>query len=99
MYSWFFFIISWTFLFILVIIPQIYLSFKLVKVFEGIILKRRINLFIISVFLEFILVFSLFLYNTWVENWIYRTFYIVIIPATGTLAAFLIYKSFGKELK
>ena len=99
MYSWFFFIISWTFLFIFVIIPQIYLSFKLVKVFEGIILKRRINLFIISVFLEFILVFSLFLYNTWVENWIYRTFYVVIIPATGTLAAFLIYKSFGKELE
>ena len=98
-YSWFFFIISWTFLFILVIIPQIYLSFKLLKVFEGIILKRRINMFIVSIFLELIVVFSLFLYNTWVENQIYRTVYIAIFPLLSTIAAFLIYKSFGKELE
>jgi len=98
-YSWFFFIISWTFLFIFVIIPQIYLSFKLVKVFEGRILKRRIKMFIASVFLESIMVFSLFLYNTWVENQIFRTIYILVIPATATIAAFLIYMSFGKELE
>ncbi len=98
-YSWFFLIISWTFLFILVIIPQIYLSFKLLKVFEGIILKRRINMFIVSIFLELIVVFSLFLYNTWVENQIYRTVYIAIFPLLSTIAAFLIYKSFGKELE
>ena len=98
-FSWFFLIISWTFLFILVIIPQIYLSFKLVKVFEGIILKHRINLFIVSVFLELIMVFSLFLYHTWVTNEIYRVFYIIVMPATATIAGFLIYKSFGKELE
>jgi len=98
-YSWFFLIISWIFLFIFVIIPQIYLSFKLVKVFEGIILKRRINRFIVSVFLELTVVVSLFLYNTWVENEIFRLVYIIIIPATATIAAFLIYKSFGKELE
>ncbi len=98
-YSWFFLIISWTFLFILVIIPQIYLSFKLLKVFEGIILKRRINMFIVSIFLELIVVFSLFLYNTWIENQIYRTVYIAIFPLLSTIAAFLIYKSFGKELE
>jgi len=98
-YSWFFLIISWTFLFILVIIPQIYLSFKLLKVFEGIILKRRINMFIVSIFLELIVVFSLFLYNTWIENQIYRTVYVAIFPLLSTIAAFLIYKSFGKELE
>ena len=98
-YSWFFFIISWTFLFIFVIIPEIYLSFKLLKVFEGIILKRRINMFIVSIFLELIVVFSLFLYNTWIENQIYRTVYVAIFPLLSTIAAFLIYKSFGKELE
>jgi len=99
MYSWFFLLISWAFLFIFVIIPQFYLSLKLLKVFEGIILKHRINLFIISVFLEFIVVFSLFLYHFLVENEIYRTIYSFTIPAIGTIAAFLIYKSFGKELE
>jgi len=98
-FSWFFLIFSWTFLFIFVIIPQIYLSFKLVKVFEGIKLKHRINLFIVSVFLELIMVFSLFLYHVLVTNEIYRTFYIIVMPATATIAGFLIYKSFGKELE
>ena len=98
-YNWFFLIISWIFLFIFVIIPQIYLSLKLVKVFEGIILKRRINRFVVSVFLEFTVIVSLFLYNTWVENEIFRLVYIIIMPATATIAAFLIYKSFGKELE
>ena len=98
-YSWFFLSISWTLLFIFVLIPQIYLSFKLVKVFEGIKLKHRINLFIVSVFLEFIMVISLFLYNTWIDNEIFRTFYVIVIPATATIAGFLIYKSFGKELE
>ena len=99
MYSWVFLIISWGFLFIFVIIPEINLSFKLVKVFEGRILKRRITLFIVSVFIEFSLVLGLFLYNTWIENTIFRTFYPFIFPPLGTIAAFLMYKSFGKELE
>jgi hypothetical protein len=99
-YSWFFMSISWTLLFIFVIIPQIYLSLKLRKVFEGIILKRRINMYIVSVFLELSMVFALFLYNAWIENTIYRTYiYPSIFPIIGTIAAFLIYKSFGKELE
>ena len=97
-YSWLFLSISWTLLFIFVIIPQIYLSFKLVKVFEGIILKRRINLYIVSVFLGLSMIFAIFLYNAWIENTIYRFMYPLIFPLLGTIAAFLIYKSFGKEL-
>ena len=99
-FSWFFLIFSWTFLFIFVIIPQIYLSFKLVKVFEGIILKRRIKMYIVSVFLELSLVFALFLYHAWIENIIYHQWiYPSIFPILGTIAAFLIYRSFGKELE
>jgi len=98
-YSWFFLTISWTFLFIFILIPQIYLSFKLLKVFEGVILKRRINMFIVSAFLELIMVFALFLYNAWIENTIYRAIYPYIFPPLATLAAFLMYNSFGKELE
>ncbi len=98
-FSLFFLIFSWTFLLTFLIIPQIYFSFKLLKVFEGVILKRRINMFIISVFLELSVVFSLFLYNNLFDNLIYRTFYLLIMPAVSTFAAFLIYKSFGKELE
>ncbi len=56
-------------------------------------------MFIISVFLELIVVFSLFLYNFLVENEIYRTFHILVMPLLSTLGAFLIYNSFGKELE
>ena len=98
-YSRFFLIFSWAFLLTFLIIPQIYFSFKLLKVFEGVILKRRINMFIISVFLELSVVFLLFLYNNLFDNQIYRTFYLLTMPAVSTFAAFLIYKSFGKELE
>lgn len=98
-YNWFFSIFSWVFLLIFLLIPQIYYSFKLLKVFEGIILKRRINMFLASVFLELGVVFSVFLYHTLVDNQIYRTIASLIMPVTSTIAAYLIYKSFGKELE
>ncbi len=98
-YNWFFSIFSWVFLLIFLLIPQIYYSLKLLKVFEGIILKRRINMFLASVFLELGVVFSVFLYHTLVDNQIYRTIASLIMPVTSTIAAYLIYKSFGKELE
>lgn len=98
-YSWSFLILSWSLLLVFLLIPQIYFTFKLRKVFEGVVLRRRINLFIISVFLELPVVFGLFLYNTLVENLIFRTIFILITPAASTIAAFLIYRSFGKELE
>lgn len=93
-----FLIFSWIIFFFVLIIPQIYFSFKLLKIFEGAVLRRRINMFLISVFLELTVVFALFLYNTWIDNEIYRILYILTIPEISTIAAFLIYKSFGKEL-
>ena len=98
-YSWFFLGFSWTYFLIFLIIPQLYLSFKILKVYEGIVLKRRLNRFIIAVFLMFIVLGFLFLYNTWIENIIFRTFYIFIIPELATFAAYLIYIGFGKNLE
>ena len=97
-YSWFFLVFSWTYFLIFYIIPQLYLSLKILKVYEGIVLKRRLNMFIISVFLAFIMAVFMFLYNTWTENVIFRTFYIFIIPELGVFGAYFVYKGFGKEL-
>jgi len=44
------------------------------------------------------MVFAWFLYSTWIDNDIYRTIYLFTFPPLGTLAAFLLFKSFGKEL-
>ncbi len=97
-YSLFFFGFSWAYILFFYIIPQIYLSLKILKIYEGIVLKRRINLFLISVFIILILVVLLFLYNTWTENVIFRTVYLFIIPELATCAGYLVYKGFGKEL-
>ena len=97
-YSWVFFAISWILLLIFVVIPQISLSIKLLEVFEGKVLKKRIYLFLITVFFEFSMVFALFLYNAWIDNQIYRTIYIFIFPPLGSIGAYLIYRSFVREL-
>ena len=98
-YSWFLFILSWIFLLIFLVLPQIFLSFKLVKVFEGVVLKRRILLFLLTVFFELVMMFALFLYHTWVDNQVYRILYIFIFPPLASVGAYLIYRSFVRELK
>jgi len=97
-YSWFFLGFSWTYFLIFLIIPQLYLSFKILKLYEGVVLKKRLNLFIFSVFIVLFLAVSLFLYHTWTENIIFRTFHVSIGLVFGISAAYLIYKGFGKEL-
>jgi hypothetical protein len=97
-YSWFFLIISWIFLLIFLIIPQIFLSVRLIKVFEGIVMKRRIILFLLSVFFEYSTVFALFLYNTWVDNQIYRIVYVFTFPPLASIGAYLIYRGLVKEI-
>ena len=97
-YSWFFLILSWILLLVFMVIPQIILSVKLVNVFEGKVLKERIYLFLIGVFFLFSLVFALILYNTWLDNQVYRIVYLFIFPPLGTIGAYLIYRSFVKEL-
>ncbi|MFX0077359.1 MAG: hypothetical protein ACFE96_18100 [Candidatus Hermodarchaeota archaeon] len=97
-YSWFFVVFSWTFLVTFLIVPQIYFSFKLLKTYEGDNLKRRITMYVISTFFQLGVVFAFFLYHFLFENQIYRTTYMVTALIISTSAAFLIYKSFVKEL-
>jgi hypothetical protein len=97
-FSWEFLIVNWSYLIVFIVIPQVILSYKMIIVFEGVILKRRIQLFIISVFLEFLVVFFVILYNTWIENELYRVFHRLFFPPITFLAAYLVYQGFGKEL-
>lgn len=97
-FSWFFAIFSWAFLVIFLIIPQIYFSFKLLKVFEGVNLKRRINMFIICSFIELGVVFLFFLYRVLIDNQLFGVFYTVFVTIVSPIIAYLIYKSFVKEL-
>ena len=97
-YSLLFLGFNWTYFLIFLIIPQLYLSRKILKEFKGILLKGRLNLFVISVFLILLMAVLLFLYNTWIENVIFRTFYVFIMPETGAIAAYLVYRGFGKSL-
>ena len=97
-YSWFFLGFSWTFISIFLIMPQIFLSLKIVKIYEGIVLKRRLNLFLISVFLGLLIPIFVFLYHAMPDNLVFRTFYLLTMPEVGAYAAYLIYKGFGKDL-
>ncbi len=98
-FSWFFLIFSWAFLVAFLIIPQIYFSFKLLKIFEGVTLKHRINLFIICTFVELVVVFVFFLYRVLIDNPFFGTFYMSLAIIVSPIAAFLIYKSFVKDLE
>lgn len=97
-FSWFFSIFSWAFLVIFLIIPQIYFSFKLIKIFEGVNLKHRINMFIICSFIELGVVFVFFLYRVLIDNQLFGAFYTVFVTIVSPIIAYLIYKSFVKEL-
>jgi len=97
-YSWFFLGFSWTYFLLFLIIPQAYLSYRIMKLYEGVVLKKRLNLFTFSVFLALSMAVSLFLYHTWTENIIFRTFHLILGLVFGISAAYLIYKGFGKEL-
>jgi len=99
-FSWLFLFISYSYIIIFLIVPEIILAVKLINLFEGVLLKRRIKLFIISIFLELTIVLLLVLYNTWINNTpIFKVIYLFIMPPLGILAAFFIYKSFGKALE
>jgi hypothetical protein len=99
-FSWLFLFISYSYTIIFLIVPEIILAVKLINMFEGIPLKRRIKLFLISVFLEFAIVLLIILYNTWINNnLVFKVFYFLITQPVGTLAAYFIYRSFGKGLE
>ena len=97
-YSWVFLGVSWAYFLIFLIFPQIYLSFKILKEYKGIVLKKRLNRFLFSVFLMLYLAMGFFLFHAWTENLIYKTIHTVLGLVLGIFAAYLVYKGFGKEL-
>jgi len=95
-----FFFISYSYITIFLIVPEIILAVKLINLFEGKLLKRRIKLFILSMFSELAIVLLIILYNTWINNnLVFKVIYILITQPVGTLAAYFIYRSFGKGLE
>jgi len=97
-FSLFFLGISWAYFLIFLIFPQIYLSFKIVKEYKGIVLKKRLIRFLISVFLMLYLAMGFFLFHVWSENLIYKTIHNILGLVLGISAAYLVYKGFGKDL-
>jgi hypothetical protein len=94
-FSWLFFTVSIFYIIFFLILPEIIISIKLIKMFRGTAIEKRIRMFTTSIFLEFFIVFSTTLFNTWTENAIYRMVLPFINLIIGTLAASLIYWSFG----
>ena len=91
--------ISWAFFLIFLIFPQIYLSFKILKEYKGIVLKKRLTRFLSSVFLMLYLAMGFFIFHAWSDNLIYKTIHTVLGLVLGISAAYLVYKGFGKDLE
>lgn len=75
------------------------MSLNLVKVFKVSKVVLRIKLFLISSFLEFTVISLVVLYNTLPDNNIYHSIHIIINLPLGMLAAYLIYRSFGRKIE
>ena len=98
-FNWLFLASCWIYFLIFLIIPQLYLSLKILKIYKNNVLKKRLNLFIISGFLALFVAVSIFVYHAWPENLFYRTFHVVIGLIFGIYSAYLLYKGFGKEME
>jgi len=92
-------IINWIYIFFFLLMPQIIMSLNLVKVFKVSKVVLRIKLFLISSFLEFTVISLVVLYNTLPDNNIYHSIHIIINLPLGMLAAYLIYRSFGRKIE
>ena len=99
-FSWLFLFISYSYIIIFLIVPEIILAVKLINTFEGVPLKRRIKLLIISIFLEIAIILLLVLYNTWINTTlVFKVIFVFVMPPLSILSAYLIYRSFGKGLE
>lgn len=94
-----FLIINWIFLTSFIIVPEVIFSLNLSKYINDKKVRKKIWKFTISLYLEVFLVYNIILYNTWVDNYIYRTLYTIFSLPIGFSAALLIYLSFGKPLE
>ena len=94
-FNWVFFWITASYIILVLIIPEFILGLELMKLFKNANIQIRIRKFLISAFIQFIIIFTTTLYNTWIDNQIYRAILPVMNLLIGTLAAYLIYQSFG----
>lgn len=97
-FSWQFAILSWTISTIFFTFPATIISIKVIKIFEGTTMTKRTRQFLFGIFLEFIIIYLLILYNTWIDNEIYRIANPIIILPLSLFSAYFIYIGFGKEL-
>jgi hypothetical protein len=80
------------------VLPHSLFSFRLLKTFQGEV-KNRITRYILSVYLEFIIVYLLIIYNTWVDNQVIEFINFIINVPVSMLAAYFIYKSLVAQLE
>ena len=92
-------IINWTYIIFILVIPEIIMAIKLLKIFKGVKIVIRIKLFLVSSFLEYVVMILLILYNTLPDNHVYRSIHIFINLSLGMLAAYFIYRSIGKKIE
>ena len=92
-------IISWLFNFVLFIIPEGYIIYRLINVFQHSPIKRRIFFIWISIILGFSILNLGILYNYLIDNTFYRTIHIFITLPLNTIAAYLMYSNLVKGLK
>lgn len=94
-YTWNFFYITCLFLSFVLILPEFYLYLKLSKRVMDSVLKRKLNLFFIGVFVHYFQFYGVALYNTW-YNEIFRSIW-VFISLIAIPASILIYLGVGKD--
>ncbi len=94
-----FLLANWIYLVFFIIIPEIIMAVKLVNLFKGSNVVIRIKLFLLSTFLEYVAMILLVLYNMLPENHPYRLIHLFIGSPLGLVAAYLIYRSFGKNIE
>lgn len=97
-FSWLFAIINWMYIFIFLMIPELAMSFKLVKIFQGSNITIRIKLFLISSILEYIVISLLILYNTLDISPEIRSVITIFNIPLSMIAAYCIYRSFFKYI-
>ena len=90
-------IISLIMVSVYLLLPHTILSFRLLKTFKGEV-KTRVTQYILSVYLEFLIVYWLIVYNTWVDNQVIEVITFIINVPASMLAAYFIYKSLVSQL-
>jgi hypothetical protein len=97
-YSVLFFWFTFCYLTIFFIIPELILVRKLITTYKRFLIWNRVKLYIAGVFLLYLDLYFVLIYNTWIDNLLYRTIHLTISIPLSTVGALLIYLGFGRNL-